>query len=110
VKGVPGCRAVAPGGGRFHGPASVTRGQAAGGWQMLIWAGAVRVARRPARREAQAGLGLAVTVPVPAGLDAAAGQAGQDGVPVRLGECGGQAGGGRAGPDGSDDGPPGGGE
>ena len=43
---MPGRRAVAPGGGRFHGPASVTGGQAVRGWQMLISAGAVRVARR----------------------------------------------------------------
>src|SRR5439155_560080 len=65
---------------------------------------------RAAGREARAGLGLAVVVPAAVDLDAAPGQAGQDGVPVRLGEGGGQAGGGRAGPDGGDDGPADGGE
>ena len=43
---MPRRRAVAPGGGRLHGPASVIGGQAVRGWQRLISAGAVRVTRR----------------------------------------------------------------
>src|SRR6516165_53022 len=42
---MPGCRAVAPGGGRFHGR-RVLRVQAVTGWQTLISAGAVRVTGR----------------------------------------------------------------
>ena len=63
-----------------------------------------------AGREARPGLGFPVTVPVAVGVDATAGQAGQDGVPVRFGQLGGQAGGGRAGPGGGDDRAAGGGE
>ncbi len=53
----------------------------------LGWRGAGGQAR-PTRREAGPGLGLAVTVPVPVDLDAAPGQASQDGVLVRCGESG----------------------
>src|SRR5690349_25124565 len=42
---MPGRRAVAPDGGRFH-DRGWCGGQAVRGWQTLIWAGAVRVARR----------------------------------------------------------------
>ena len=58
---------------------------------------------RPAGREARPGLGLPVAVPVAVGVYAPAGEAGQDGVAVRLGQRGGQAGGGRAGPGSGDD-------
>src|SRR5690349_9801911 len=42
---MPGRRAVAPDGGRFH-DRGWCGGQAVRGWQTLIWAGAVRVTRR----------------------------------------------------------------
>jgi len=63
------------------------------GWQTLISAGVVRVARHgPAGGKPRPGLGLAVAVPAAVDLDAATGQASQDGAPVRRGEGGGQAG------------------
>jgi hypothetical protein len=48
---------------------------------------------RPAGRESRPGLGLPVAVPVAAGVDAAGGHAGQDGVAAGRGQRGGQAGG-----------------
>src|SRR5579859_681177 len=55
-------------------------------------------------REAGPGLGLAVAVPVPVHGDPAPGQGIQDAGPVRGGQAGWQAGGGRPGPGGGDDG------
>ena len=85
------------------------------GTQTLIWARAVsagtrgeRGHARPARREAQPGLGRAVAVAVD--VDAAAGQAGQGTVAVRGDRGSRQAGGGRPGLGGGDDGAARGGE
>jgi uncharacterized protein len=61
-------------------------------------------------REARASLGFPVAVPAAVYLDAAAGQAGQRVIAVRLGQRGGQAGGGRTGAGGGDDGAAGRGE
>src|ERR1035441_7558788 len=86
------------GGGRGGGGAGGSGGEGAAardpggcclGWQ----AGA-------AGREARAGLGFAVAVPVAVYLDAAAGQGGEGGIGVRAGQRGGEAGGSRAGPGG----------
>jgi len=91
MRGVP---AVAPGGDWFHGSAGCYRWSDGEGPANADpgWRGAGDQPR-PADREARPGLGLAVAVPVH--LDAAPDQADQDGVAVRRGEGGGQAGGGR---------------
>jgi hypothetical protein len=105
-----GWRAVAPGRRPVPRP-TVLRGSVGGGLTDadLGWRG-VDDQARPAGREARAGIGLAAVVSAAVDLDVAAGQAGQDGVTVRLGEGDGQAGDGRAGADGGDDRAAGGGE
>jgi hypothetical protein len=91
-------------GGWVPGPACSTwkwrgwgrRGQAAIGPQTRDLGGSCpRGQARAGGREARAGLGFAVAVPVAVYLDTAAGQAGQEVAAVRLGQRGEEAGGGR---------------
>src|ERR1035441_2370633 len=129
---MPAARLSLRAGGRFHGPAAgcawgggggcVVPGGAGAGVGAAGGSGGDGAADRDpggcclgwqagaAGREARAGLGFAVAVPVAVYLDAAAGQGGEGVIAVRAGQRGGEAGGSRAGPGGGDDGAAGGGE
>src|ERR1035438_2002661 len=119
---MPAARLSLRAGGRFHGPAAGCAWGCGDGVGAAGGSGGDGAADRDpggcclgwqagaAGREARAGLGFAVAVPVAVYLDAAAGQGGEGVIAVRAGQRGGEAGGSRAGPGGGDDGAAGGGE